>query len=96
MDKSEIIESRTERLRNSLIESLQEEISLTCQHHGTKTFTIGNFLDNETVCTTCKSELPVWHRDQLVHPVMTALTKMHAEEERERREAEAKAKKEVA
>jgi len=95
MHNTTITETKTDRLRIMLKESLHEEVTVNTHHYGIKTFTIGEFLDTQTVCAKCKSELPIWHKDQLVHPVMTALTKMAADEERERKEAEAKAKKEA-
>lgn len=85
--------TKLQQLKLQLKDSLHEEVTVNTQHYGIKTFTIGDFLDNQTVCARCKDEMPVWHKDQLAHPVMTALTKMAAEEERERKEAEAEAKK---
>ena len=81
------------QLKKQLKNSLHEEVTVDTHHYGTKTFTIGDFLDNQIVCARCQEEMPAWHKDQLVHPVMTALTKLAAEEERERKEAEAEAKK---
>ena len=79
--------TKLQQLKLQLKDSLHEEVTVNTQHYGIKTFTIGDFLDNQTVCARCKDEMPVWHKDQLVHPVMTALTKMAAEEEREKKEA---------
>jgi len=85
--------TKTQQLKKQLKNSLHEEVTVDTHHYGTKTFTIGDFLDNQIVCARCQEEMPAWHKDQLVHPVMTALTKLAAEEERERKEAEAEAKK---
>tara|TARA_R110000796_G_scaffold227201_1_gene343778 strand:+ start:95 stop:388 length:294 start_codon:yes stop_codon:yes gene_type:complete len=95
MENVEEKQTKAQRLKLQLKESLHEEISLSCQYHGPKTFTIGNFLDNQTVCIACKDKLPLWHADQLVHPVMTALSKMYLEEEKERKQAKAKSEKQV-
>ena len=84
--------NKIEQLKIQLKDSLREEVTVNTHHYGIKTFTIGDFLDTQTVCARCKDEMPVWHKDQLVHPVMNALTKMAAEQEREKKEAEAKAK----
>ena len=78
MHNTTITETKTDRLRIMLKESLHEEVTVNTHHYGIKTFTIG--------------DMPAWHKDQLVHPVMTALTKMAAEQEREKKEAATKAK----
>lgn len=88
--------NKIEQLKIQLKDSLREEVTVNTHHYGIKTFTIGDFLDTQTVCARCKDEMPVWHKDQLVHPVMNALIKLAAEEERARKEAEAKAAMEVA
>jgi len=88
--------NKIEQLKIQLKDSLREEVTVNTHHYGIKTFTIGDFLDTQTVCARCKDERPLWHKDQLVHPVMNALIKLAAEEERARKEAEAKAAKEVA
>lgn len=87
-------ETRIQRLTKALSGSLSEEISLVCQHHGPKTFTIGKFLESQTACALCKSQLPIWHKDQLVAPVMIALNRLRSDEENERKE-KAKAEKEA-
>ena len=68
--------TRFDKLKNTLDEDKDEEISLICQHHGSKTFTIGQFLKTKVVCAICSKEYPVWHKDQLFHPVVTALVKL--------------------
>ena len=88
--------NRIEQLKIQLKDSLHEEVTVNTHHYGIKTFTIGEFLKTQTVCARCKDEMPAWHKDQLVHPVMNALIKLAAEEERARKEAEAKATKDVA
>ena len=74
--------TKPEKLKLQLADSLHEEVTLNCHHHGPQTFTIGEFLENQVACSKCKSDLPVWHKDQLVYPVMNALIKLAAEEER--------------
>lgn len=88
--------NKIEQLKIQLKDSLHEEVTVNTHHYGIKTFTIGEFLRTQTVCARCKDEMPVWHKDQLVYPVMNALIKLAAEEERARKEAEAKATKDVA
>ncbi len=78
--------NRIEQLKIQLKDSLHEEVTVNTHHYGIKTFTISEFLKTQTVCARCKDEMPAWHKDQLVHPVMTALTKMAAEQEREKKE----------
>ena len=88
--------NRIEQLKIQLKDSLHEEVTVNTHHYGIKTFTISEFLKTQTVCARCKDEMPAWHKDQLVHPVMNALIKLGAEEERAKKEAEAKATKDVA
>lgn len=82
--------NKIEQLKIHLKADLHRLISVNTHFHGIKTFEIGEFLDTQTVCEKCKADMPAWHKDQLVHPVMTALTKMAAEQEREKKEAATK------
>ena len=84
--------NKIEQLKIHLKADLHRLISVNTHFHGIKTFEIGEFLDTQTVCEKCKADMPAWHKDQLVHPVMTALTKMAAEQEREKKEPATKAK----
>ena len=67
--------TKIEQLKIHLKADLHRLISVNTHFHGIKTFEIGKFLDTQTVCEKCKADMPAWHKDQLVHPVMTALTK---------------------
>ena len=78
--------TKLEQLKLQLADCLHEEVTIHCHHHGPQTFTIGEFLENQVACSKCKSDLPVWHKDQLVYPVMFALIKLAAEEERAKKE----------
>ena len=80
---------KLQMLKHKLKDSLHEVVTINAHHHGMKTFTIGKFLDNQIVCTACKSETPLWLEDQLVYPVMKSLIKLVAQEEKERIEAQA-------
>ena len=66
--------NKIEQLKIHLKADLHRLISVNTHFHGIKTFEIGEFLDTQTVCEKCKADMPAWHKDQLVHPVMTADT----------------------
>ena len=78
--------TKVQQLKLQLRDSLHEEITVNTGLNGIKTFTIGDFLDNQIVCAKTKSSMPLWHADQLVYPVMQSLIKLVAEEKREREE----------
>ena len=71
-----IILDKKEKLKKQLANHLHEEVVVNCRIHGELKTTIGKFLDTGIVSDKIAKQMPVWHEDQLAHPLTKALMNM--------------------